>query len=613
MKKKVPGTSAVFRGIRKISLVMRLALLIGCAIILPNIVLLVHFNREADRQFTQNTITYYQNVLSNVEKNYWQQISLVEAAVWKIAADPELPDLLSLPEDSADGQARLKQRYDQLPEGIRPYVINLMFLIDGKQYGISNAIPACDMEKLAAKAYYQEAIESTLQPVWATYARSEEIYRYSESPSIVLGDCLTLMMGVLYGTQSGVLLLNLNPTYFESLYKNNSINEEVFYLDCRESFAFPLQGNAVISTEVYDYIHSADFSDASGYRHVSIGKDSYLILHHGIMQPGWNLVTVIKADAAFQSVASVREKTAQVTLLVLGISVLITVVIAVSFSLPLKRLTRAVAQVGQDNLHMEYSDNSGDEIGQLSQAFQQMLARIQKLTETKIRIEAAQKDEQIKRKRFELEALQMKIKPHFLYNTLDIIRWNSLKIEKQAGETTQSVSRMVFLLSRNLAYGVKTNEQFVSIGDEIRHASVYLELLQYTKHWNVRLKLSMQAKRFQNASIVPLTLQPIIENAVLHGLPRTEKKQVIRLHIRPVGTGLLLSVIDFGQGMDKQTLARLNESFVGDGLPGHVGLNNVDARLKLFFGEDSGLTVRSKEGVFTSVTIWLPLEGLENI
>lgn len=197
-----------------------------------------------------------------------------------------------------------------------------------------------------------------------------------------------------------------------------------------------------------------------------------------------------------------------------------------------------------------------------------------------------------------LEALQAQIRPHFLFNVLNtIIMFSRTDVERARELLTQLSS----FFRRSLSY----RGHFITLQDEMEYINTYLTLekARYGNHLNVRLRIDPKILNFK----VPiLTVQPLVENAVVHGLAPKEGGGSISVSARRVGSEVHISIIDNGVGMDRETLRKVFEDGFGTGMG--LGMSNVNERLISLYGEQSRLRVRSRPGWGTAVRVRIPLD-----
>ncbi len=204
----------------------------------------------------------------------------------------------------------------------------------------------------------------------------------------------------------------------------------------------------------------------------------------------------------------------------------------------------------------------------------------------------------------QLTALQAQISPHFLYNTLENIRWKAMDICKGDNE----VSQIILNLSEMLRTSIESEQQVITIEEEIQNTKPYIEILQL--RYEDKLKVIWEVDpSVLLYPIVKVSLQPIIENAVYHGIKPLRTQGIITISVLKAKERLMIKVADNGVGMSKEEVTLLNEDMHRKYIlnENHIGLRNVNQRLKLMMGDDAGLEIFSKEHVGTIVTLILPV------
>ena len=229
----------------------------------------------------------------------------------------------------------------------------------------------------------------------------------------------------------------------------------------------------------------------------------------------------------------------------------------------------------------------GDDIDQLFLSYNALMAEIQNLTQENI-----QKGQRLNQT--ELALLHTQINPHFLFNTLDMIR--SLADQGK----TQKVSGAIAALSAFYRRSLNKGSMLSTLENELQHVNAYLEIQRLRFGDRVRLEVDVPPDLLK-VLLPRVALQPIVENALLHGiLNGPEKSGTIRITAREFGHDVRVTVWDDGCGMSRQRLNRLFQPGSG------VGLSNTNERLRLHFGSGYGLDVESVENQFTQVTIRVP-------
>lgn len=222
-----------------------------------------------------------------------------------------------------------------------------------------------------------------------------------------------------------------------------------------------------------------------------------------------------------------------------------------------------------------------------------------------------QYDTQLLLKKAEFDTLQSQINPHFLYNTLDAIRGQALK------DGTPTVSSMVEALSSLFRYSISSNDTFRTFEEELSNLDHYLLIQQFRFNNRFQIIKEIEDETILHCIKIPkLLLQPIVENAIYHGLEMKSGEGIIRIKAYHTDKAIMIIIHDNGIGIDLETLKRINEA-LRDGVSDFsartnhgtgMALININKRIQLYYGSDYGLTVYSTVGLGTEVHISLPLE-----
>lgn len=214
------------------------------------------------------------------------------------------------------------------------------------------------------------------------------------------------------------------------------------------------------------------------------------------------------------------------------------------------------------------------------------------------------------KKQAEVNALQSQINPHFLYNTLDSIRGHAVM------EHADGVSEMIEALANFIRYNIGRSGNMVTLADEINNIDTYIKIQHFRFGDRFDAVKEFEGDNYQEILIPKLTLQPIVENAIFHGIERSERKGIITIRITITDKRILLCVSDNGLGMSKEKLKELNDKLSSPlqlketneaGTSHGIAIKNVSDRIKLCFGEEYGLVIYSAPNFGTDVEIRMPL------
>jgi len=286
--------------------------------------------------------------------------------------------------------------------------------------------------------------------------------------------------------------------------------------------------------------------------------------------------------------------------MVLIFSFIATWAISESISKPIKKLHETTATVAEKNLQVKVNDKNVDEITGLGLSFNIMVGKIKELLENSIK-------EQENLKKAELKALQAQIKPHFLYNTLDTIVWMA------EANRTGDVIEIVKALSNFFRISLSKGKDWITVREEVEHIRSYL-IIQRMRYSDI-MDFQIDADEdIMDENILKFTLQPIVENALYHGIKnKREGGRILIKGYRTHGNTLVFEVVDDGLGMTPERLAEVKAELDNDSIEPVIkesgfGLNNVHKRIKLYYGADYGLSIESEYKRGTRVTLRIPAQ-----
>ena len=313
---------------------------------------------------------------------------------------------------------------------------------------------------------------------------------------------------------------------------------------------------------------------------------------NSVEDSGWRVVGVSYVDELVdRNMAEMMQLSALLGALVLGGAVLTSWLLSRLLGRPLRGLAAAMESFEKDADHFTYRPVGGTrEVQELSASFSHMVGRIQQLMVTV-------RQEEVNLRKTELKALQAQINPHFLYNTLDSIAWMC-----EQGQNADAV-RMVHALARLFRISISKGHELIPIAREIEHAESYLQIqkYRYKNRFTYHFEVDPGCLDYLCNKI---TLQPIIENAINHGLDLMVEEGHITVQVCPDGQDILFRVRDDGVGMTPEQVAAILNKGPSDRTG--IGIKNVNDRLKIYFGKQYGLRIDSVPDEGTCVEIRMP-------
>ncbi|MGA2641039.1 MAG: sensor histidine kinase, partial [Spirochaetia bacterium] len=316
---------------------------------------------------------------------------------------------------------------------------------------------------------------------------------------------------------------------------------------------------------------------AESWDAVTLKRSSYLVGTQAIEGTDWVLMLVLPN----RDIVRLSARPAQKMLLVFASMTPLTLFLAFfvsrSATKRIKGLIQRMDRVVQGDFSVPLDPGNRDEIGQLTERFNFMIAEVEQLIEEKYRLGKEVKN-------LELKALQAQINPHFLYNTLDLINWMSVR--HNAGE----IRTLVTALSRFYKLSLGRGEDTVPLRDELEHARTYVEIQNMRYENSIELAINAPPDILE-CRVLKLILQPLVENAIFHGIMmKKEERGIIRITGERTDGGLLLSVVDDGVGMSEEKARRILSSGANTSDRHGYGVRNIHERLILNYGSEFGLS-----------------------
>ncbi|MCR8635063.1 sensor histidine kinase [Paenibacillus radicis (ex Xue et al. 2023)] len=392
----------------------------------------------------------------------------------------------------------------------------------------------------------------------------------------------------------GVIVLNILPAYIENILKSLSTFPEQSILVVNEN------NQIIFSDKQPDYLkdlklESINKSEQAFYT-VNAAREAYIVTQLSSARYGWKYISIVPQRALYQ----VPFTIIQITVLLLLISFVLGFVLAFYFTKirykQISNIIHIIDSAENGSPLPALPDRVKDEYGYIIQNIlktfiEQSFLKIQ-LSERRYKLQVAQ-----------LTALQAQINPHFLFNTLETLNWETIALTGRPNQVTKIIDN----LSEILRYSLTNPEELVSLNTEIKNLKSYIEIQKYRYEDKFDIIWDYDPKII-GYRVMKLLFQPFIENSIYHGIKEKEENCYIKIRIKAVGTELHIGIIDNGLGMNKDTLQMLRNDFDNEKeYSEHIGMRNTNKRLKLAYGEDYGVVIRSKEGYGTAVYMKIPM------
>lgn len=450
-------------------------------------------------------------------------------------------------------------------------------------------------DTIRSEAWYQNAIDTKGGTKWGYFRTGTGSYGYDSL-------ALTRMVKTSKGENVGLLVLHIQP---ERLNETISARDyDTMIVLNGETLVSGKDGNAIDFRMVQKELPGEESTEKQ--KVVQIGDEKYVMTCAAVsMKESRDYLQVVSLRSYADIVGKANQQNRKSVILFL-VSIALASILMIEFSSSFaKRVERFHAQMqkaAKGNFELEEHLGGNDEISELYDYLGTMIWKIQKLISDVYREQLHAEQLKIEQKEAEFKMLASQINPHFLYNTLEVIRMKA-RASKQ-----YDIEELVKMLAKILRKNIQAGSQDVEIQTEVELITCYLKIQQYRFGERIQYEIDMDPE-MEHIRILPLILQPIVENSIVHGLEVKEGIGHIRISISRKDSDLVVVVEDDGVGMEKEQLEALRSNMNRRNENGtHIGMQNVHQRIRLRYGESYGLELDSASGVGTRVKIRIPIE-----
>ena len=596
MKKIQPGDLMIkkFKSIQSVIFAVLSVLLLGAVIIIT--VISLSYTRQS---VFENSSLYTQTIIQQMNQNIDSYIDYMENTSYLVSSNEDVQKYLF--GDTADPEARdrILSQFETILDS-RSDILNLGIIAENGRMLINNGQRLTNQDlDIHSQEWYTNALEGR-ESVYLTSSHVQHIIS-GERPWVI-----TLSRGIRnkeMGTgqeKEGVFFIDLNYNAISELCDQSMVGNQgyAFIVDADGNIVYHPQQQQLyneLQTENIDLVMNAG-SDIVTWGD-GINKKMYSISRSE--KTGWTVVDCVRVEELLRRSNEAQSIYVLVAMGLMAVALFFSRFVAKSITLPIQRLCDSMERVQEGDFSVsDIVVDSENEIGSLTKSFNVMTQRIHELMAQNIR-------EQEAKRKSELKALQSQINPHFLYNTLDSIIWMA------EGKKNEEVVLMTASLARLLRQSISNEDELVSIGQEIEYARGYLTIQKMRYKDKLEFRIEVEPS-ILNIRLIKLVLQPVIENAIYHGLKYKESRGLLLVKGFMKNGNAVLQVIDDGVGMDQETLDHIYERHKVDYHSNGVGIYNVQKRLQLYYGNEYGIVYESKPGEGTTATITIPgqQEGL---
>lgn len=547
--------------------------------------------RASDVRISDSALALAEEVVGKTGENLEAMLLDMQSAAKQVAEDHTVQILMAKLQDSEKAEdsvileldARLKQ-------------------IAGMYAGLDGVYICLDDFTVAKSRYYAARDEHKALPMtmeqYEVIRNHEDIqWIVSDEGSLVadnMGNAVLSAARLLplssTGQPCGIVVVEVRQSYLKQIFdKKLGESGTIFLMSARSNIALlPAAASDEIVSDAVNQIRRTDRKAAT------ISLHDRVIFYVPLSLSEWTAIGVVMKQ-------SLRGDSQEIlTLFVITVLMTLLLTIFVSGSLadyelrPIRRIQTYIKDMENGEFGKPLPSMRSDEIGSLAENTQEMSEKIGELLETV-------KTEQKRMRTAEFKALQAQINPHFLYNSLDSINWLVRK-----GNTEKAIE-MISALTTFFRIGLSKGRDIITVREELEHVRSYLVIqkIRYENQFEYSFYVDPET---ENYFVPKLMLQPLVENALYHGIKLCDRKCILMIQVLSHGDRIEIEVLDNGAGMDAETLESVRKAMEhkGENRANSYGVVNVNDRIQILAGQEYGLRLTSEKGVGTSARIVLP-------
>ncbi|WP_438348555.1 sensor histidine kinase [Paenibacillus sp. FA6] len=484
------------------------------------------------------------------------------------------------------------------PEVTALYVVGQ----DGRSVIVNNGIPI-DFTTPTSKAYFADLF-SDIPDNGQLVILNDSITSGQQGQSITLARKIRGLRSMEY---KGVLAMEVRSADLSSLWKGIELGPQgFFYIEDRQGKIIYHTDSSRIGQQALNKVgRELPEDNIESFIDVEDGVERFTIARYS-SYTNWDLQLSIPMDDLRQPINGIRTNMIWIGMATLILALLIAYRFGQSITTPIQNLRQGMKQAEKGDWTRIPLIGKQDEVDELIVSYNSMVSKLSDLIEQVYTAESTKREAEVERQKAELQALQLQINPHFLYNTLEtIVCFPTVQDSFEVSEIVKSMAYM-------LRYAVQTSLEEVTVVNEVKHVLNYMTILKYRFGKEFEFDDEIPPDYLLN-KMVRLTLQPLIENVFQHAFSDgIEEYHRIQIRAEETDTGFIVSVVDNGSGMSESSLLELQSRLETKRLTevtegkGGIGVLNVHRRIQLVFGEQYGLEIESELGEGTVIRMVMP-------
>lgn len=535
-----------------------------------------------------------------IESDLFQAMSNVILISDWLYQDPELRSILETEYTSDYEIFRDYQNYEMFSDYLKYYdeLANIRFFVENDTLRSSLGLFPTTND-IKQEEWYQRAVEKKGQFTW----------EFMKDP-VTQQSLLYLTRSVYDGTQFlGVLTVAMSNQKISTILSSSTSPVFITLDDETPIFSYPRSENIMVSYGPYEDIVKlkkvSDENSITAQEEVNNGPVNLNIRKieiPKILNSQMKVIGLVPTNTIVAEANQVLGNAYLVVAIVFAITLLLLYTFIWRFNRRILRLQDAMTKVAHGNFSIPSTIEGTDEITDVYEQLYLTMESLQQLIENNYSHQLSKQNWEIQKKESEFKLLASQINPHFLYNTLEMIRMKALR------NSDREVAEIVKILSKLMRKALERNHDEQSLTDELKFIEMYLQIQKL--RFGERISYTITKDFEEDYLILPMVLQPLVENSFVHGIEPKVEKGHIHIAASKVEDELILLIQDNGIGIAEEKLKNLQEMLIEAKDSDRIGLSNVNLRLKQYYGLEYGVRIDSKENEGTTITITLPLKEI---
>lgn len=535
-----------------------------------------------------------------IESDLFQAMSNVILISDWLYQDPELRSILETEYTSDYEIFRDYQNYEMFSDYLKYYdeLANIRFFVENDTLRSSLGLFPTTND-IKQEEWYQRAVEKKGQFTW----------EFMKDP-VTQQSLLYLTRSVYDGTQFlGVLTVAMSNQKISTILSSSTSPVFITLDDETPIFSYPRSENIMVSYGPYEDIVKlkkvSDENSITAQEEVNNGPVNLNIRKieiPKILNSQMKVIGLVPTNTIVAEANQVLGNAYLVVAIVFAITLLLLYTFIWRFNRRILRLQDAMTKVAHGNFSIPSTIEGTDEITDVYEQLYLTMESLQQLIENNYSHQLSKQNWEIQKKESEFKLLASQINPHFLYNTLEMIRMKALR------NSDREVAEIVKILSKLMRKALERNHDEQSLTDELKFIEMYLQIQKL--RFGERISYTITKDFEEDYLILPMVLQPLVENSFVHGIEPKVEKGHIHIAASKVEDELILLIQDNGIGITEEKLKNLQEMLIEAKDSDRIGLSNVNLRLKQYYGPEYGVRIDSKENEGTAITITLPLKEI---